>query len=195
MVRHGGWQKYKMTHLVSEGKSTNEFEWNSVTPLIIIKKFATTTELPPCFFFIISVYRHLNVYTQPFDTNIILYLKYCVNTLNLSPYVTTPNSFHGQFRNCQSSLFITVHGQFYSGRLGLYCQVTIWENTKESIIPVCDKPYHKIKENITHLEELENLWNYALAIKPSVIAQTKQFRRKKKHLYSVVYLRIFYFFP
>ena len=34
------------------------------------------------------------------------------------------------------------------------------ENTKESILPVCDKPYHKIKENMPHAEELENLWNY-----------------------------------
>jgi len=36
------------------------------------------------------------------------------------------------------------------------------ENTKESILPVCDKPYHKIKENMPHGEELENLLNYQL---------------------------------
>jgi len=36
------------------------------------------------------------------------------------------------------------------------------ENTKESILPVCDKPYHKIKENMPLGEELENLWNYPL---------------------------------
>ena len=29
------------------------------------------------------------------------------------------------------------------------------ENTKESILPVCDKPYHNIKENMPHGEELE----------------------------------------
>jgi len=34
------------------------------------------------------------------------------------------------------------------------------ENTKESILPVCDKPYHKIKENVPLGEELEILWNY-----------------------------------
>ena len=40
------------------------------------------------------------------------------------------------------------------------------ENTKESILPVCDKPYHKIKENMPLGEELDNLWNYLLSIKP-----------------------------
>jgi len=34
------------------------------------------------------------------------------------------------------------------------------ENTKESILPVCDKPYHKIKEKMSLGEELGNLWNY-----------------------------------
>jgi len=33
---------------------------------------------------------------------------------------------------------------------------------KESILPVCDKPYHKIKENMPPGVELENLWNYPL---------------------------------
>jgi len=36
------------------------------------------------------------------------------------------------------------------------------ENTKESILPVCDKPYHKIKENLPHWEGLDFFWNYAL---------------------------------
>ena len=31
------------------------------------------------------------------------------------------------------------------------------ENTKESILSVCDKPYHKIKETMPLGEELENL--------------------------------------
>jgi len=34
------------------------------------------------------------------------------------------------------------------------------ENTKESILPVCDKPYHKIKETMPLGEELENVWDY-----------------------------------
>jgi len=38
------------------------------------------------------------------------------------------------------------------------------ENTKESIFPVCDKPLHKIKENLPHWEEHENLWNGALIV-------------------------------
>jgi len=33
---------------------------------------------------------------------------------------------NGQFHNCQSWSFLTVHGQFLSNRLGLYCQLTIW---------------------------------------------------------------------
>jgi len=34
------------------------------------------------------------------------------------------------------------------------------ENKKESILPVCDKPYHKIKDNMPLGEELERMWNY-----------------------------------
>jgi len=30
------------------------------------------------------------------------------------------------------------------------------------MLPVCDKPYHKIKENLPHVEELEN--NFELSI-------------------------------
>jgi len=41
------------------------------------------------------------------------------------------------------------------------CQSDL-ENTKEGILPVCDKPYHKIKENMPLGEKLENLWNYPL---------------------------------
>ena len=29
------------------------------------------------------------------------------------------------------------------------------ENTKESTLPVCDKPYHKVKANMPHGEELK----------------------------------------
>ena len=36
------------------------------------------------------------------------------------------------------------------------------EITKESILPVCDKPFHKIKENMPLGEELKHLWNYPL---------------------------------
>jgi len=32
----------------------------------------------------------------------------------------------------------------------------------KSLLPVCDKPYHKFKENLPHLEDLEYLWNYSL---------------------------------
>jgi len=31
------------------------------------------------------------------------------------------------------------------------------DNTKESILPVCDKLLHNIKENLPHWEELENI--------------------------------------
>ena len=37
------------------------------------------------------------------------------------------------------------------------------ENTKESIIPVSDKLYHKIKETMPLGKELENLWYYPLS--------------------------------
>jgi len=40
------------------------------------------------------------------------------------------------------------------------------ENTKESILPVCDiNPLHKIKENLPHWEELEKLPNGALSLR------------------------------
>ena len=40
-----------------------------------------------------------------------------------------------QFLNCQSWSFITVHSQFQSNRLGLYCQLkSDLENTKESTL-------------------------------------------------------------
>ena len=36
------------------------------------------------------------------------------------------SSDNGPFPNCQSWSFITVHCQFLSNSLGLYCPVTIW---------------------------------------------------------------------
>jgi len=73
------------------------------------------------------------------------------------------NGVNGQFRSCQLWSFITVHAQNQSNGLGLYCQVTSWPSKyKKSLLPVCDKPYHKIKENRPNWEELEKLWNYAL---------------------------------
>ena len=38
------------------------------------------------------------------------------------------------------------------------------ENTKENILPVCDKHCHKIKENMPLGEELEKLWKYPLSV-------------------------------
>jgi len=46
------------------------------------------------------------------------------------------------------------------------------ENTKESILPVCDKPYHKIKENMPLGEEHENLWNYPFNIQYNIFIST-----------------------
>ena len=47
------------------------------------------------------------------------------------------------------------------------------ENTKESILPVCDKPYHKIKENMPLGEELEHLeWNYPFNIQYNIFIST-----------------------
>jgi len=50
------------------------------------------------------------------------------------------------------------------------CQFDL-ENTKESIHPVCDQPYHKIKEKMPLGEELENLWNYPLHVTKRGIGQ------------------------
>jgi len=76
-----------------------------------------------------------------------------------------PVSFdqNGLVRNCQSWSFITVYGQNNPIDLGY---IVRWQvdpvNTKESLLPVCDKPYHKIKDNLPHLEEDANIWNYLL---------------------------------
>ena len=44
--------------------------------------------------------------------------------------------------------------------------IVMWQadidNTKERLLPVCEKAYHNIKENLPHLEELANRWNYTL---------------------------------
>jgi len=43
--------------------------------------------------------------------------------------------------------------------------IVMWQadlvNTKESLLPVCDKLHHNIKEKLSHWEELVILWNYA----------------------------------
>ena len=58
------------------------------------------------------------------------------------------------------------------------------ENTNESILPVCDKPYHKIKENLPHSEELEKLWNYALCAREVHLTPTNE----TKSIQWVVYM-------
>jgi len=35
-------------------------------------------------------------------------------------------------------------------------------NTKESLLPVWDKPYHTNKSKVQKEEEIEVLWNYAM---------------------------------
>jgi len=56
------------------------------------------------------------------------------------------------------------------------------ENTKESLLPDCDKTFHKIKENLPHWEELEKLWNHAFRV---TVAQNetnlKDIRVRVKH--------------
>jgi len=73
--------------------------------------------------------------------------------------------FNGQFHNCQSWSFITVHVNFNPiDKDYIVSWKSDLEYTKESILPVCDKPYYKIKENMPLGEELENLWNYPLQV-------------------------------
>jgi len=42
---------------------------------------------------------------------------------------------YGPFRKCQSLSFITVHGQLWSNRLGLNCQVIIWPRKHNNKTP------------------------------------------------------------
>jgi len=43
---------------------------------------------------------------------------------------------------------------------GLECQVTnLTVNTKESVFPVCNKPYHKNKRKLQKGEEVGVLWD------------------------------------
>jgi len=57
-----------------------------------------------------------------------LLINVCSNVLqnHISLMMESSNRVNGPFRNCQSWSFITVHDQFKSSRLRLYCQVTIW---------------------------------------------------------------------
>jgi len=91
--------------------------------------------------------------------------------------------FNGQFHNCQWRSFITVHGQFQSNRLRLYCQLTIWPRIyrRRHTLSVCDKPNHKIKENMPHGEEFEKLWNYPLN-------KQVKFLYNIHHIHTSVYL-------
>jgi len=46
-----------------------------------------------------------------------------------------------------------------------------------NVLPVCDKPYHKIKENMPLGDELEKLWNYLLM---------KQYAARKPHAFYIL---------
>jgi len=58
------------------------------------------------------------------------------------------------------------------------------ENTKESILPVCDNSYHKIKENMPHGEEIENLWIYLLVT--WLVLETTECQLIKQTLITVI---------
>jgi len=88
------------------------------------------------------IIRKINVYLTPaFDKYLYIETR---NLYNIDSLLTNVNKMcghllehfeNGPFRNCQSWSFITVHGQFYSKRLGLYCQVTIWPRKQERKTP------------------------------------------------------------
>jgi len=42
-------------------------------------------------------------------------------------------------------------------------------NTEESILPICDKPYHTNTRILQKWEELEHLWNFALTFFNKII--------------------------
>jgi len=83
-----------------------------------------------------------------------------MSNLNNETVITTcqtGNTDNGQFHNCQSWSFITVLVNFNSiDKDDIVSWQSDLENTKESILPVCDNPYHKIKENMPHGRSLKN---------------------------------------
>ena len=63
------------------------------------------------------------------------------------------------------------------------------KNTKECILPVCDKPYHKTKENMPLGEELEKLWNYPLCQSATyLIDKNYKLQQLRKNLSTIVNL-------
>jgi len=60
---------------------------------------------------------------------------------------------NGQFPYCQSWSFLTVHGQLSILIQWIRVLIVRWQsnlvNTEESVLPVCDKPYHTNKKKCT----------------------------------------------
>jgi len=65
-------------------------------------------------------------------------------------FVSIP--INGQFHNCQSLSFITVHDLVYA---------------LESVLPVGDKSYHMNNGFQQMWAEIKNLWNHAYKLKLS----------------------------
>jgi len=81
--------------------------------------------------------------------------------------------FNGQFHNCQSWSFITVHGQFYSNGLGIFCQVQSGlVYIIKCVFPVCDKPYHMNNGFQQMWAEVNKLWNYSF---PYIVCEVNKY--------------------
>jgi len=59
-------------------------------------------------------------------------------------------------------------------------------NTKENLLPVCNKPYHDLKENLPHWEELANMWNNALFIYHTKLNTSEDIVEKHPHILKTI---------
>jgi len=74
--------------------------------------------------------------------------------------------------NGQSQLSIMI---IYNSTRSILIQWirVMWQSdlviTKESVLPVCDEPYHTNKRKVQKVEELKVVWDFALAIETTVV--------------------------
>jgi len=52
------------------------------------------------------------------------------------------------------------------------------------MLPVYDKPYHKIKENMPHGKEHEILWNHPLLVSQQSVTGTQLKNKRLKNVFS-----------
>ena len=85
------------------------------------------------------------IVTQVLSNSPALGLQYIKSVTKLLNSVYIELCLNRQFQDCPSWLFITVHGHVKANGLGLWYYLG---NTKERVLPACDKPYYTNKRKV-----------------------------------------------